>query len=309
MYVDPHAKLFLDSLAEGPSPPADLAAQRAAFSTLWRSMAATPPSGAMMTKESVPTEGHSIECLVYRPNDAEEGLPVLIFYHGGGGIMLSPEDFDATSQMLAAQAHCLVIVPRYRQAPENPFPAPIDDCLAVYQWLTRHAGTWGGDAGRIVVSGDSAGGYLAAAVCQDAKRNGLPMPLAQLLLYPMLDMASMAPSRFDRAAFTSHDALVGTVKLHFGDHLLDPRASPLREPDLAGLPPAMIVAVDTDPLFDEARAYAHRLRGAGVATSFFVYEGQVHGFFSFGGRMPEGNRCVTHVAGWVRDAFADGRRR
>ena len=129
------------------------------------------------------------------------------------------------------------------------------------------------------------------------------MPIAQVLVYPMLDMAGAAPSRFDREAFVSHESLLGTIAMHFGENVLDPRASPLREPDLSGLPPSMIISVDTDPLIDEARAYAHRLRAAQVATSYFCYEGQVHGFFSFGGAMDEGNRCVTHIAGWLRDAF------
>ncbi|MEY4238048.1 MAG: hypothetical protein RL339_649 [Pseudomonadota bacterium] len=307
MFIDPAAKAFLDSLGNGPPPPADINEQRAGFSALWQSMAPEPPSGPVRITKEVMSDGRQIECLVYRPNEVEENLPVLVFYHGGGGIMLSPEDFDATSRMLAEHASCMVVVPRYRQAPENPFPAPIDDCLAVYAWLTKNASSWGGDASRIAVSGDSAGGYLAAAVAQDAKRNGLSLPIAQVLLYPMLDMASAVPSRFDRAAFTSHEALVGTVQLHFGNNVLDPRASPLREPDLVGLPPALIIAVDTDPLVDEARAYVHRLRAAGVSTSYFVYEGQVHGFFSFGGFMEEGNRCVLHVASWLSHAFTKAR--
>ena len=91
--------------------------------------------------------------------------------------------------------------------------------------------------------------------------------------------------------------------MHFGDNVLDPRASPLREPDLRGLPPALIIAVDTDPLLDESRAYVHRLRAADVPTSYFCYEGQIHGFFSFGATMPEGNRCLTHVAGWLVQTF------
>lgn len=307
MFMDPAAKAFLDSLGNGPPPPADINEQRAGFSALWQSMAPVPPSGPVRIAKEIMSDGRQIECLVYRPNEVEKNLPVLVFYHGGGGIMLSPEDFDATSRMLAEHASCMVVVPRYRQAPENPFPAPIDDCLAVYAWLTKNAPSWGGDASRIAVSGDSAGGYLAAAVAQDAKRNGLSLPIAQVLLYPMLDMASAVPSRFDRAAFTSHEALVGTVQLHFGSNVLDPRASPLREPNLVGLPPALIIAVDTDPLVDEARAYVHRLRAAGVATSYFVYEGQVHGFFSFGGVMEEGNRCVLHVASWLSHAFAKAR--
>lgn len=299
-FVDPQAQSFLDMLAASPPPSPDLEEQRAGFSDLWRSMAPAAPRSVTVEVQRVDNAGHAVECLVYRPADAGPELPVVIFYHGGGGIMLSPEDFDATSRMLADKVGALVVVPRYRRAPEYPFPQPLEDCISVHRWLSTHAAEWGGNCSAIAVVGDSAGGYLAAAVAQEAKRSGTPMPRCQVLIYPMLDMAGAAPSRFDRAAFVTHDGLVGTIALHFGDNVLDPRASPLREPDVGGLPPAMIVTVDTDPLIDEGRAYAHRLRAAGVPVSYFCYEGQVHGFFSFGGFMSEGNRCVAHVASWLR---------
>jgi len=205
--------------------------------------------------------------------------------------------------MLADQVGALVVVVRYRRAPEHPFPQPLDDCIAVYRWLAESAVDWGGDSARIAVVGDSAGGYLAAAVAQDAKDEAAQPPLAQVLLYPMLDMAGAAPSRFDRGAFVTDEGLRATIALHFGDNVLDPRASPLRAPHLGGLPSTLIITTDTDPLIDEGRAYAHRLRAAGVPVSYFCYEGQVHGFFSFGGAMDEGNRCVAHVASWLRLAL------
>jgi acetyl esterase len=302
-YIDPQAQTFLDSLTMAPAPPTDLAAQRAGFSALWRSMAPLAPVTVIVAHHAVPAGDHQVDCLTYRPSAVSGDLPIILFLHGGGGIMLSPEDFDATSKLLADKVGALVVVPRYRQAPEYPFPQPLDDCLAVYNWLSAKGNDIGGDRSRIAVTGDSAGGYLAAAVVQDAKRSGAAMPLAQVLLYPMLDMASAAPSRYDRAYFVTDAALKGTIALHFGDAVLDPRASPLREPDLAGLPPALIITTDLDPLMDEGRAYALRLRNAGVAVSYFCYEGQIHGFFSFGGAMAEGNRCVAHVASWLCNAF------
>lgn len=305
-YVDPAVRTFLDKLASAPPPPADLAEQRAGFSALWRSMAPAAPADAVCEARQITQGECSVECLVYRPQGLPDGAPAVIFYHGGGGVMLSPEDFDATSRMIADEARCLVVAPRYRQAPEHPFPAPVDDCLAVYRWASADIDSWGADPARIALMGDSAGGYLAATVTQDAKRLALPMPVAQILIYPMLDMAGAGPSRFDRAAFVTHENLTATIALHFGDHVLDPRASPLRAADVGGLPQCLMIAVDTDPLYDEARAYTHRLRAAGVPVSFFCYEGQVHGFFSFGGAMPQGNLCVTHVAGWLRHAFGAG---
>ncbi|MGL6042398.1 MAG: alpha/beta hydrolase [Sandaracinobacteroides sp.] len=303
-YIDPAAQRFLDMLALAPPPPPDLAGQRAGFSALWRSMAPPAPDNVALAHRRISSGDHEIDCLVYAPEAAGLALPVILFLHGGGGIMLSPEDFDATSRLLALQAGAIVVAPRYRLAPEHPFPQPLDDCVAVYAWLTANAAAWGADPARIAVVGDSAGGYLAAAVAQDARRRSLPPPIAQVLLYPMLDMAGAAPSRYDRGYFVTDAALKGTIAMHFADHLLNPRASPLREPDLEGLPPALIIVTDLDPLMDEGRAYALRLRNAGVPVSWFCYEGQVHGFFSFGGAMPEGNRCVAHVSGWLRHAFS-----
>ena len=127
------------------------------------------PESIVADYRTVASGGHGIECLVYRPLDVADNLPVVLFLHGGGGIMLSPEDFDATSRMLADQVRALVVVPRYRRAPEHPFPQPLNDCIAVYRWLSEHAADWGGQADRIAVTGDSAGGYLAAAVVQAGK--------------------------------------------------------------------------------------------------------------------------------------------
>jgi len=302
-FIDPQARAFLDRMAAAPPPPADLGAQREGFSALWRSMAPAVPPNVDFVHRSIPAGDCEIDCLVYTPVGAESGLPVILFLHGGGGIMLSPEDFDATSRLLADQTGAVVVAPRYRLAPEHPFPQPLDDCGTVYRWLVANVAQWGGDPARIAVAGDSAGGYLAAAVVQDAKRHGQRLPLAQVLLYPMLDMAGASPSRHDRAWFVTDAALKSTIAMHFGDAVLDPRASPLREPDLEGLPPALVIVTDLDPLMDEGRAYAIRLRNAGVPVSYFCYEGQIHGFFSFGGAMEEGNRCVAHVSSWLRHAF------
>lgn len=299
-FIEKSSQDLLDQLAAAGPPPDDLAQQRVGFSALWKSLSPAAPSVARY--ETIEIAG--VECLVYWPQSGGTDLPLVVFYHGGGGVMLTPEDFDPTSRMIANKAGVIVVVPRYRQAPEHPFPAPLKDCFAVYTSLAEQPAQIEGAGAKLAIVGDSAGGYLAAAVAQEAKRHKVKLPLGQVLIYPMLDMASYSPSRFENAYFTTHEAIEGTVALHFGDQVLDPRASPLREPDLSGLPETMIIASDIDCLFDEARAYAHRLRAASVPCSFFVYEGQVHGFFSFGATMPEGNRCVTHVAGWLRDTFS-----
>lgn len=309
MYIHPQTQAFLDMLAAGAKdnpPPATMAEQRQAFSGLWQAMAAPLPGGVECQSHNLTLDGRAVEALVYRPTAAGGPLPILIFYHGGGCATLSPEDFDATSRSLALDAHCIVVVPRFRQAPEHPFPAPLEDSFLAYRWLLSHGADLGGD-GRLAIAGDSGGGYLAAAVAQEAKRHGLAQPAVQILIYPMLDMASAAPSRYTKAYFVTDAALKGVIALHVGDQVLDPRASPLREPDLAGLAPAVVISTDLDPLMDEARAYVDRLRAAGVDASYFVYEGMVHGFFSFGGRIDEGNDAVQHVAGALRARFRRAR--
>jgi acetyl esterase len=306
MYIDPQVQKFLDDMAAASSgpPPASLDEQRAGFSALWRSLA-PPTLGVYGITTDVATTGpRPVECLIYTPRASDDVLPVLVFYHGGGCVTLSPEDFDATNRMLALHADCIVVVPRYHRAPENPFPGPLEDCFAVYKWVLENASSWGGDATRVAISGDSAGGYLAAAVAQEAKRMGAAQPKCQALIYPMLDMASAAPSRYDRAYWLSDAGLKGVIALHCGDAVLNPRASPLREEDLTGLAPALIITSDLDPLEDEGAAYAHRLRAAGVSVSYFCYQGMVHGFFSFGGKIDEGNRAVAHVASYIRHAFS-----
>jgi acetyl esterase len=244
-----------------------------------------------------------IELLVYRPRASRTLLPVLVFFHGGGCVTLGPEDFEATSTELAVRADCIVVVPRFRQAPEHPFPAPLEDAHAAYRWVRENAADLGGDSGRVAVSGDSAGGYLAAAVCLEARAIGTPQPLAQLLIYPMTDMASATASRKGFDYWVNDERLAGVIAVHVGDRLLDPRASPLRAPDHRGLAPAYVITAGLDPLLDEGRAYVEALRRAGVEAVHFNYEGMVHGFFSFGGVIDQGNLAVQHAAGILRHVY------
>lgn len=310
-YVDPQVAAFLARMTpsvDAPPPPSTLEETRAAFSRLWRELGPDPVPVHAVRRIEIPGPRGPVECLVYVPRDAVDALPLTVFFHGGGCVTLSPEDFAATSTALALEADCIVVVPRFRQAPEHPFPAPLEDCYAVLAWLQLHAATLGADPARIAVAGDSGGGYLAAAVCLEARRLGTAQPLCQVLLYPMTDMASKSPSRVSLDYWVNDERLAGVIALHVGEHALDPRASPLRAPDLAGLAPALVLTTSLDPLRDEGRAYAERLRIAGVPVSYFCYEGMVHGFFSFGRVIEEGNRAVVHVAGWLRHAFRAGGR-
>lgn len=306
MYVDSQVKAFLDSIPKADGT-ADITAQRQAFSALWQSLAPAPPEGVECSAIAFRGPAGDIPALAYRPVGSDERLPTLLFLHGGGCVTLRPEDFDATSRWLAHSASANVIVPAYRQAPEDPFPAPLEDCFAVYSALVGEDERVVGN-GQLAVAGDSAGGYLAAAVCLEARNTNLVQPDLQVLIYPMLDMASKTPSRVGRSYFISDDALAGVIDIHCGAHILDPRASPLRAEDVSGLARAVVITTDLDPLEDEAIAYVTRLRLAGNAASHFSYQGMIHGFFSFGGIIDEGNAAVQHVAGLLRAAWLNDRR-
>lgn len=308
MSLDPQVKAFLDRrAAKQPPPPAisdlPLEEARAGFSGLWKKL--NPPSRALnrIAELVVPGPRGPIKCRLYKPRATDAAVPVLVWYHGGGCVLLSAEDYDGTSTALAAEADCMVIAPDFRRAPEHPFPAPLEDSYAVYEWLILNAGAIGGDPARIALAGDSGGGYLAAAVPLEAKRLGRRQPLYQVLIYPMIDPAGKTSSRVTEALFIDDAGLDWTNRLHFGEHLLDPRAALLRAADHRGLAPALVIGAEHDPLRDEGRAYALKLRQAGVPALWFCYEGMIHGFFSMGAIIDAGNLAVQQVAGALRHVF------
>jgi acetyl esterase len=304
-YVHPQVARFLaDMSAPSGPPPVTLEEQRAAFSRLWRAL--SPPSARVHDRRVVNCPGPrgDIEMLVYRPRPSDVPLPALVFYHGGGCVTLSPEDFEATSTRLAVEAECIVVVPRYRQAPEHPFPASLEDAFAAYRWVVENAASLAADRARVAVGGDSAGGYLAAALCIEAREAGVPQPVGQLLIYPMTDMAAATPSRKSLDYWVNDEQLAGVTAVHVGDRVLDPRASPLRAGDHRGLAPAYVLTAGLDPLRDEGRAYVEALRRAGGEAVHFDYEGMVHGFFSFGAVIEQGNLAVQHAAGILRHLFS-----
>ena len=309
MYVDPQMQGLLDQLAEANPPhPVEmgLADARTGFSALWREVNPPNREGVAITEIEVPGGAGNLRCKVYTPAGGDVPLPVLAYFHGGGCCLMSPEDFEGTNTGLTADAGAIVVVPQYRLAPENPFPAPLEDCYAVLVWLQANAGDVGGDPARIAIGGDSGGGYLTAAVAQEAKRQGTAQPVLQLLIYPMTDMAGLATSRVEVDTFLDDRTLQWVIDMHAGDNRLDPRASPLLADDVSGLAPAVVIAADIDPLLDEGRAYAAKLRKAGVPTSYHLYDGVVHGFFHFGGFLDVARLATGQAADALKQAFARG---
>ncbi len=233
-------------------------------------------------------------------------LPTLIYYHGGGFVIGTIETHDSTCRRLANKSRCQVISIDYRLSPEHPFPAPIDDGIAAFRHVRDNAAAMGADPARLAVGGDSAGGAVAAVVCQamrDAKEAG---PAFQMLIYPATDSSKESASRqqFAEGYFLTKGLMDWFWKAYVpaGTDLSDLRLSPLLAKDFAGLPPAFVLTAGHDPLRDEGRAYANRLIDAGVKTTYVNYPGTIHGFFSLTRFLKQGLKANDEAAA-VMGAF------
>ena len=270
-----------------------------------------PPAPAMgaVYLQLMPGPAGPVPVRVYRPVEAAKGevLPALVYYHGGGWVIGDLDTHDVVCRQLANGARCMVFSVEYRLAPEAPFPAAVDDCVAVTRHIATHAGELGIDPKRIAVGGDSAGGNLATVVCLDARDTGKPLPCFQLLVYPATDQRSGHPSHVRNA---EGYLLTRKVMNYFRGHYLpndadwlDWRASPLLASSLAGLPPAYLITAGYDPLVDEGRAFAERLEKEGVKVSYVDYPDMVHGFLLMGGALDTANAAVDACCAALREAF------
>jgi acetyl esterase len=256
----------------------------------------------------IPGPAGDIPARLYAPTVAGAPLPAVAYFHGGGWVQGDLETHHGLCARLALHAGALVVAVDYRLAPEHKFPAAVEDCLAAYRWLRARGRDVGADAARVAVAGDSAGGNLAAVVSQLAASGGTPVPTCQVLVYPAVDFALDTDSHRDLA---DGHVIPRDRILWYGEQYLrseadkkDLRASPLLAPALAGQPPTMIVTAGFDPLRDEGRAYAERLRAAGVDVAYREYPGQIHAFVSLTRAIPQGMACTLEIADYLRGRLA-----
>jgi acetyl esterase len=257
-----------------------------------------------VTDRTFPGPDGKLPVRLYRPS-ADRPLGTLVYFFGGGWTLGGIDTSDGVCRALANAAGCLVVTPGYRLAPEHPFPAAVHDCLAAVSWVTENADTLGVDPGRIAVGGDSAGGNLAAVVAQQTRSLA-----AQLLVYPNTcyhaDTESLRDND-DRWMFNRHSVdWYWRNYLTDPEHGRDPRVSPLLAPDLSGLPPALVLTAEFDPLRDEGEQYAERMRAAGVPVELTRYDGMAHGFFTMSGVLAGARRAVAQAAEYLRKTVSDG---
>ena len=257
----------------------------------------------------IPGPAGEIGARIYDPAGAQAPpRPVLAYYHGGGWVQGDLETHHGLCARLALYSGALVVSVDYRLAPENKFPASVEDSFAAYRWLRSHAGELGGDPRRVGVAGDSAGGNLSAVVSQLAARAGESVPTCQALIYPAVDFALDTPSHreLEEAHVIPRDRILWYMEQYLrGDaDRADLRASPLRAADLTGQPATLVVTAGFDPLRDEGLAYAERLRGAGVDVVYREYPGQIHAFVSLTKAIPQGLACTLEIGDYLRQRLA-----
>lgn len=244
---------------------------------------------------------------VYRPAGRRGPLPLVVYFHGGGWVMGGIDSHDATCRHLADASGCLFASVDYRLAPEHPFPAAVDDAWAVTRWAMDNAGDLGGDPERVAVAGDSAGGNLAGVVARLARDAGRALAF-QLLVYPVVDSRLDRPSMVDG----SPDYLIDRADMEWfwqlydpeGVAAADPRAALTAVADLGGLPPALVITAEHDPLRDEGEEYGVRMREAGVPVTVSRYPGVFHGFFEMRGLLDAATAAAVEAAEALRSAFA-----
>ena len=303
MSVHPQVQALLERVARSPLPPYHTVSPFVARRIYRDTRAALAPKAPALPEVRL-LAFHNFAMRVYRPV-AGEVMPALVYFHGGGWTIGDVDTHDALCRQLALGARCVVFSVDYRLAPEHPFPAAVADCFAATRYVAEHADELKVRA--IAVGGDSAGGNLAAVVSLLARDAGAPAIAFQLLVYPATDQRCATPSHERNAEgyLLTRDA-IQYFRRHYLPHerdWSDWQASPLLAKSHADLPPALVLTAGYDPLIDEGRAYADKLRAAGVAVDYREYADMVHGFVLFGGVLDTANTAVADCCAALRRAF------
>ncbi len=259
-----------------------------------------PRSGVEVQPLEVPGPGGPLDARLYLPAGSTGPLPGLVFFHFGGCVIGDLDTCHTFCSMISDIAGIAVLNVAYRLAPEHRFPAQVHDAVAAYKWAQGNAEDLRMIPGRIGVGGDSAGGYLSAVVAQEAKREGFEAPALQLLIYPVTDWSWKGGSM---ESCGDVYPLTADIMEWFGAHYLntasekdDVRVSPMKEADLSGLAPAIIVTAGFDPLRDQGAAYAEKLKAAGISVAYSCEDSLPHAFTAMTGVIPAANAACERIA-------------
>lgn len=304
MPLDPLVKGFLDQMAAVPGPTMSEAGPVAAREIFVGLMQLVGPKDVPVGRTenlTVPGPAGPIPIRIYTPVAAgRDPMPALIYYHGGGFVIGNIETHDGLCRIMANEGGFRVISVDYRLAPENKYPAAIDDAFATLTWVCANAAHIGVDANRIAVGGDSAGGALAAQVTHLAKAKGGLTLACQMLLFPVAQIGEMTKSlhKFEAGYFLEKETLDWFYDSYLPSDAdkSDPKISPLRAKDFSGLPPAYVMLGGYDPLHDEGAEYADKLKAAGVKVTVEDHDSMVHCFIYMQSFLPQAHAALTSAA-------------
>ncbi|MFF4554410.1 alpha/beta hydrolase [Streptomyces sp. NPDC001422] len=300
--ADAELAAFVETVRQDPGPPAR-AVGAAELRRAQRLRAEVRPPGPEIAHvEDLPVGRGAVGARLYRPSPTRG--PLVVFLHGGMWTIGDLESHDRACRRLALRTGTAVLSVDFRRAPEHPWPAAVDDCVDAIRWAAVDGGSSVGIAGPTVVMGDSSGGNLAALACLRLRDEGGPLPAAQILVYPNTDLTLSCPStrlKDTGWALTTDDVAWGVEQwVPDPSRRADPSVSPLYASDLGGLPPAVVITAEHDPLRDEGNAYAARLAEADVPVRHRCEAGMIHGFLTLDTLSPAaaaaGERVFADVA-------------
>ena len=321
MPLDPEARASLEKLAAMGLPAQHEVSPEEARAMSESSPRIPGPEVASVSDLAVPGPHGDVPVRVYVPAGGEvpasagttnvragtTGLPVCVWFHGGGWVVGSIETNDPTCRALANASGAIVVSVDYRLAPEHKFPIPFDDCYAATEWAAANAASFGGDGSRLAVAGSSAGGNLAAAVALRARDEGGPRLAHQSLICPVVDTDLERPSYVENGDGygLNYDTMVYFLQCYVSSEAdaSNPYVAPMAADNLSGLPSAFVLTCEFDPLRDEGEAYAERLREAGVPTVLSRYDGQIHALFNAGVPFTRTWDAIDEAATELRKVF------
>ena len=305
--LDPNVRSILELIEAQGNPPLEtmpVAQARAFVSEHSKPVIGTPEPVRSVENLRIPVSGGEVGIRIYTP-DTQAPRPALVYFHGGGWVVCDLETHDVVCSAIARRAGAVVVSVDYRLAPEHKFPIAVTDCYDATVWVASNAERLGIDPKRICVGGDSAGGNLATVISLKSRNERGPAIALQAMVYPVTDLSSFDTSSYSE--FAEGYSLSRSMMEWFRDHYLgsvadreNPDASPLLAQDLSGLPPALIITAECDPLRDEGESYAKRLKQAGIAVTLQRYAGMIHPFFSWSGVIPQAFDAIQQVADAVR---------
>jgi len=305
--MHPEMQILIDAKADLPVPQT-IEEMRAGWNTYSARMRRPHPDDMEVENRGVAGKGGTVPIRVYRPAAAPASAPCVLYFHGGGFMKGDLDSSDTVAWGLAEETGAVVVSVDYRLAPEHPYPAAFDDCFDVLSHVADNASAYGVEPSKIAVCGDSAGGNLAAAVALAARDRGGPAIAGQMLVYPCLT------DDVTGGSYNAHSVTPGLTTSSMGSYWEwylagsrmpsdDPYAVPLKAQNLAGLPVACVHVAEIDPLVDDGRQYAERLKAAGVPTEFRCAKGMIHGFLRARLLGPDSGEEFGKICGFLRRCF------